>query len=124
MNTHGITFSETAYLSIAWRSLAGFHVGSKRMTTFAPTKLRPSPPALRVQKSNKPFKRCVQHKPFKRCEQHKPFKRCEQHKPFKQCVQHKPFKRCVQHKYIHTGLFRSKRLLPSNETSHNNSSFN
>lgn len=34
------------YLSIAWRSLAGFQVGSNNTTTLAPTKLRPSPPAL------------------------------------------------------------------------------
>lgn len=34
------------YLSMAWRSLAGFHVGSNSMTILAPTKLRPNPPAL------------------------------------------------------------------------------
>lgn len=36
-----------SHLSIAWRSLAGFHVGSNNKTTLAPTKLRPSPPALK-----------------------------------------------------------------------------
>lgn len=47
-----IKFWPITYLSIACRSLAGFHVGSNRTTTLAPTKLRPRPPALIEQRAS------------------------------------------------------------------------